>query len=323
MLWKQSYARGKPTTQADQCRAGAQPPRHLDPLQAGPDGVRRHRVQPGAAVSAVPLQGLPVPRRADPLGLRSVAAARRQGRHAGRGGAALPGRPARQPGRRRSASSAVVLPQPWAGEADLPGRRRPGWNGRSPGWSEGEGFLHSYCNTIPTTQGGTHEAGFRAALLKGLRAWGEQRGNRRAAQVVRRGPARADRGQAVGVPARAAVPGPDQGEAHQQRGHAPGGDRAARPVRPLAGRRSDAGRQPARLRHRAGGGAAAPAREQGHRAQVRHAAAAAARQAHRLHAGERRGDRDLPGRGRFAPAARPSRRATARPRRCCRCAARS
>ena len=98
VLWKQSYARGKPTTQADQRRAGAQPPRHLDPLQARPDGVRRHRVQPGAAVPAVPLQGLPVPRRADPLGLRPVAAARRQGRHAGRGGAALPGRPARQPG---------------------------------------------------------------------------------------------------------------------------------------------------------------------------------------------------------------------------------
>ncbi len=36
---------------------------------------------------------------------------------------------------------------------------------------------------MPTPQGGTHEAGFRAALLKGLRAWGEHRGNRRAAQV--------------------------------------------------------------------------------------------------------------------------------------------
>jgi topoisomerase-4 subunit B len=49
---------------------------------------------------------------------------------------------------------------------------------------EGEGFIHSYCNTIPTTLGGTHEAGFRAALLKGMRAWGEQRGNRRTPQVV-------------------------------------------------------------------------------------------------------------------------------------------
>jgi topoisomerase IV subunit B len=76
-----------------------------------------------------------------------------------------------------------VLPQLWAGEADLPsGSGRVEWAAT---WlDEGEGFTHSYCNTIPTTQGGTHEAGFRAALLKGLRAWGEQRGNRRAAQVV-------------------------------------------------------------------------------------------------------------------------------------------
>jgi topoisomerase IV subunit B len=81
-----------------------------------------------------------------------------------------------------------VLPQCWAGEADLP----TGPDGAAAGrleWAaawleEGEGFLHSYCNTIPTTQGGTHEAGFRAALVKGLRAWGEQKGNRRAAQVV-------------------------------------------------------------------------------------------------------------------------------------------
>jgi topoisomerase-4 subunit B len=76
-----------------------------------------------------------------------------------------------------------VLSQPWAGEADLPGGAgRVEW---AASWlEEGEGFVHSYCNTIPTTQGGTHEAGFRAALVKGLRAWGEQRGNRRAGQIV-------------------------------------------------------------------------------------------------------------------------------------------
>ncbi len=45
-------------------------------------------------------------------------------------------------------------------------------------------FLHSFCNTVPTPQGGTHEAGFRTALLKGLRAWGEHRNNRRAALVA-------------------------------------------------------------------------------------------------------------------------------------------
>ena len=53
-----------------------------------------------------------------------------------------------------------------------------------------------------------------------------------------RGRAGADRGEAVGVPARAAVPGPDQGEADQRGGDPAGGDGAARPVRPLAGRRS-------------------------------------------------------------------------------------
>src|SRR5208282_303300 len=79
-------------------------------------------------------------------------------------------------------ATACVVPL-WSGEADLPGERtgRAEW---AVAWlEEGEGFLHSYCNTVPTSQGGTHEAGFRNALLKGLRAWGEQRGNRRAAQV--------------------------------------------------------------------------------------------------------------------------------------------
>jgi topoisomerase-4 subunit B len=48
----------------------------------------------------------------------------------------------------------------------------------------GDGFLNSYCNTVPTAQGGTHEAGFRGAMLKGLRAWGEQRANKRAAVIT-------------------------------------------------------------------------------------------------------------------------------------------
>ena len=32
-----------------------------------------------------------------------------------------------------------------------------------------DGFVHSYCNTIPTPDGGTHEAGLRTALLRGLK----------------------------------------------------------------------------------------------------------------------------------------------------------
>nr|WP_210431126.1 toprim domain-containing protein [Iodidimonas gelatinilytica] len=53
------------------------------------------------------------------------------------------------------------------------------------GWPEfGEGMLSTYCNTVPTPQGGTHESGLRMALLKGLRAYGEMTGNKRAAQLV-------------------------------------------------------------------------------------------------------------------------------------------
>jgi topoisomerase-4 subunit B len=48
-----------------------------------------------------------------------------------------------------------------------------------------DGFLQSYCNTIPTPEGGTHEAGFWAAILKGLKAYGERAKNRKAADITR------------------------------------------------------------------------------------------------------------------------------------------
>jgi topoisomerase-4 subunit B len=45
-------------------------------------------------------------------------------------------------------------------------------------------MLHSYCNTIPTPEGGTHEAGFRIALTKGLKAYADLTGNKRAANIT-------------------------------------------------------------------------------------------------------------------------------------------
>ncbi len=48
-----------------------------------------------------------------------------------------------------------------------------------------DGFIHSYCNTVPTPEGGTHEAGFWAAILKGIRAYGERIKNRKADQITR------------------------------------------------------------------------------------------------------------------------------------------
>lgn len=51
-------------------------------------------------------------------------------------------------------------------------------------WFGGDGFVNSYCNTIPTGEGGTHEAGFRNVLTRGLRAYAELVGNKRASIVT-------------------------------------------------------------------------------------------------------------------------------------------
>ena len=51
--------------------------------------------------------------------------------------------------------------------------------------ADADGFLSSYCNTIPTQDGGTHESGMRSALLRGLKDHAERVGQgKRAAGVT-------------------------------------------------------------------------------------------------------------------------------------------
>ena len=51
--------------------------------------------------------------------------------------------------------------------------------------AEGEdGFFHSYCNTVPTPSGGTHETGFRQAITRALRSFGDLAGNKKAADIT-------------------------------------------------------------------------------------------------------------------------------------------
>jgi len=78
---------------------------------------------------------------------------------------------------------ATITPQPFVGEGALNGKGgRVEWAIAWP--DDGEGLLSSYCNTVPTPEGGTHEAGLRGALLHGLKAYAILTGNKKASVLT-------------------------------------------------------------------------------------------------------------------------------------------
>ena len=81
----------------------------------------------------------------------------------------------------------TVTPEPFAGRVERNGKGGAvewavAWT--AAGFGEADGFLRSYCNTIPTPAGGTHEAGLRAALTRGLKAHAELIGEKRGGLVT-------------------------------------------------------------------------------------------------------------------------------------------
>ena len=83
--------------------------------------------------------------------------------------------------------AATYADRPFAGKVSFRERlNAPGSVEWAINWTPArDGFIQSYCNTIPTPEGGTHEAGFWAAILKGLRAYGDLANNRKAANITR------------------------------------------------------------------------------------------------------------------------------------------
>ncbi len=77
----------------------------------------------------------------------------------------------------------TVTPAPFVGRASF------GDNGGEVEWAihwplAADGFINSYCNTVPTPEGGSHEAGLRAALTKGLKAYGELTSSKHAGRIT-------------------------------------------------------------------------------------------------------------------------------------------
>jgi topoisomerase-4 subunit B len=81
----------------------------------------------------------------------------------------------------------TVTPEPFAGRWERPGE--PGkvewavaWT--PAGFGDADGFMQSYCNTVPTPEGGTHESGLRAVLSRGLKQYAELTGEKRGGLIT-------------------------------------------------------------------------------------------------------------------------------------------
>jgi len=81
----------------------------------------------------------------------------------------------------------TVTAEPFAGRWERPGETGKvewavAWT--PAGFGEADSFMQSYCNTVPTPEGGTHEAGFRAVLTKGLKQYAELTGEKRGSIIT-------------------------------------------------------------------------------------------------------------------------------------------
>jgi topoisomerase-4 subunit B len=78
----------------------------------------------------------------------------------------------------------TVTPEPFCGRVERQGEAGAvewavTWTGE--GFGEADGLIRSYCNAVPTPEGGTHEAGLRAVLTRGLKAHADLVGEKRGA----------------------------------------------------------------------------------------------------------------------------------------------
>ena len=182
-LWTQSYARGRPEGKlarqgAVQNRRGTSVTFHPDPEIFGADAAfRPERLYRMARSKAYLIRDVEVRWLCDPALLPADGEVPAEGTLHFPGGlvdylaAGVGERP-------------CYTPRAFAGESTINGGDdgRVEWAVCWPG--DEKGFLNSYVNTVPTPQGGSHEAGLRGALSRGLRAYGELLGVKKAGQIT-------------------------------------------------------------------------------------------------------------------------------------------
>ncbi|HEX3408541.1 MAG TPA: DNA topoisomerase IV subunit B, partial [Caulobacteraceae bacterium] len=181
--WRQTFSRGKPTSKlqriADSRRHGTQVTFTPDPVIFGEDAAfKPARLYRMTRTKAYMYRGVEIRWRCAPE----------------RAGDATPAEAtfhfpngladflAETVGER-----STVTPEPFAGRIERQGEAGAvewavTWTPE--GFGEADSFLKSYCNAIPTPEGGTHEAGLRAVLTRGLKAYAELKNEKRGALIT-------------------------------------------------------------------------------------------------------------------------------------------
>ncbi len=181
-LWRQEYQRGKPKTKLK--TVGQAPNRRGTSVTFWPDsgifgeGARLHQptLYRMARSKAYLFKGVEIRWRCDPALLREKDQVPESEDLRFPNGLRDFLDAALQDGR-------TLTPDPFVGETKLPDEAgRVEWAISWP--ASEEGFVHSYCNTVPTSQGGSHESGLRSGMLRSLKTYGDLVGNRRASKIT-------------------------------------------------------------------------------------------------------------------------------------------
>ena len=182
--WVQTFSRGKPTSKLKS--AGPAPNRrgttvtfHPDPEIFGKHAFSAERLYRMARSKSYLFRGVEIRWKCDPslLAKGSTIPAEESFHFAGGLKDYLTSEIGARP---------TVVSQPFAGEAKSETNGTAGGKVEWAVWwpNDEEGFVRSYCNTVPTAEGGTHESGFRSALLRGLKRYADLTGNRKGSVIT-------------------------------------------------------------------------------------------------------------------------------------------
>ncbi len=179
-LWRQTYSRGKATSKLKSAgavsnRRGTTILFHPDPEIFGEDArMRPSRLFRMARSKAYLYRGVEIRWSCDPALIKDETPAEATFHFPGGLGDFL---------------SAVVEKRPTANPKPFLGNTPLADDAGKVEWAitwpyDGESYASTYCNTVPTPEGGTHENGLRNALTKALRAYGERVGMKKADKLT-------------------------------------------------------------------------------------------------------------------------------------------